>query len=174
MKHLRALVLERRIRHVWSRYLALVQNILNNTVDSSVGMAPARLIFGNGLKTNLEWIVKRDKEVPEQPVAEYVVELERTLVILNEVSKDYVDRKVQEKKEKVREIVGKITEFGVGEYVLVTHATQPPSKLSPIYRGPFIVVQKVRDDIVKCRDITSNKLVDFHVDRLRVYWGNNW
>jgi hypothetical protein len=169
MKHLRVLVMERRIRNIWSRYLAIVQNVINNTVDSSIGIAPARLIFGNGLKTNLEWVIKRDKEVPQQPVSEYVQELERTLTVLNAVSKDYVDRKVQEKKDKVREIGGRVSEIKVGEYVLVTYPTRPPSKLSPIYRGPFIVVEKVRDDIYKCRDITSNKVLEFHVDRLRIF-----
>ena len=46
MKHLRAIVMERRVKSKWSRFLPVVQNILNNTVDLSLNVSPAKLLFG--------------------------------------------------------------------------------------------------------------------------------
>ena len=50
------------------------------------------------------------------------------------------------------------------EYVLVTYPVRPPSKLSPIYRGPLIIVEKVHNNIFKCQDIISNKVLELNVD----------
>jgi hypothetical protein len=47
MKHLRALVFTNRIKEVWSRYLPLVQRIMNYTVDGSTGTQPARVLLGD-------------------------------------------------------------------------------------------------------------------------------
>jgi hypothetical protein len=47
MKHLRALVYEKRIKERWSRYLPLVQRIINYSIDGSIGIQPARVILGD-------------------------------------------------------------------------------------------------------------------------------
>ena len=65
--------------------------------------------------------------------------------------------------------IGEVSSFEIGDYVLVTYPVRPPDKLTPIYRGPLIVVEKVSDDVYKCRDIISNKILTFHVDRLREF-----
>jgi hypothetical protein len=60
MKHLRALVLERRVKQDWSRYLSLVQRILNYTVDGSIGTQPARVLFGDTLPVEVGLDVRLD------------------------------------------------------------------------------------------------------------------
>jgi hypothetical protein len=46
-QHLQAIVIEKRIKHCWSRYLPLVQRIMNYSIDGSIGTQPARVIFGD-------------------------------------------------------------------------------------------------------------------------------
>ena len=46
MIHLRALAYGNQVRDFWSQYLPLVQQILNDTFDGSIGTQPARIIFG--------------------------------------------------------------------------------------------------------------------------------
>lgn len=75
LKHLRALIMKRRIRDKWSNYLCLIQNILNNTVDSSIGTYPSKLLFGDKLKTTIEWIAHRDKDIPIQPAMIIILKL---------------------------------------------------------------------------------------------------
>ena len=55
--------------------------------------------------------------------------------------------------------------LGNFEYVLVTYPVHPPSKLSPIYRGSLIIVEKVHNNIFKCQDIISNKVLELNVDK---------
>ena len=170
LKHLRAIIMERRVRDKWSQYLPIVQNILNHAVDSSIGTYPSRVLFGDLLKTDVEWIVKKDKGLPTQSVDAYVQQLRAAIGQIQEVSREYVQKKIREKVGKVREVVkSRVSKFDVGDYVLITYPVQPPSKLSPIYRGPLIIVEKIRDDLFKCRDLVSTKLVELHVDRLREF-----
>jgi transposase InsO family protein len=46
VKHLRYIILERRVQENWSTYLPMVQRIINATVHSGIGVAPAKLVFG--------------------------------------------------------------------------------------------------------------------------------
>jgi hypothetical protein len=49
MKHLRAIILTTKDKHHWSLYLPIVQRILNSTIDTTSGVSPSELIFGNQL-----------------------------------------------------------------------------------------------------------------------------
>ena len=53
MKHLSALVFEKRIKENWSHYLPLAQRIINCSVDGSIGTQPARVTFGDIVNCNL-------------------------------------------------------------------------------------------------------------------------
>ena len=53
--------------------------------------------------------------------------------------------------------------------MLLSYPTRPPNKLSPLYRGPLIIIDKVRDDLYKLSDLTSQKLIEVHIDRLRKF-----
>ena len=48
-KHLRAIIFDRKIKTNWSLVLPLVQRVMNTFVHSSIGCAPAQIIFGNAL-----------------------------------------------------------------------------------------------------------------------------
>lgn len=86
--------------------------------------------------------------------------------VICENSSNYIKQKFEERKSKVKEIIEEeVVNFEIGEYVLVTYPVRPPSKLSPVYRGPLIIVEKVHNNIFKCQDIISNKVLEFNVDR---------
>jgi hypothetical protein len=69
----------------------------------------------------------------------------------------------------------KITEFPINSFVLVKYETTdnlPPSKLHPLLRGPYKIINKVHreeGDIYTCQDLVTNKLYDFHVKLLSPY-----
>lgn len=170
MKHLRAIVMEHRVKDKWSNYLPIVQNILNNTFDFSINNVPMKLIFGEGLKSSLEWIINRDKDVPIKSTNVYVKEMNQIMNVICENSLKYIKKKFEDKKNKVKEIIeDEVTSFNIGEYVLITYPIRPPSKLSPIYRGPLIIVEQVHENIFKCQDIISKKILELNVDRLRKF-----
>ena len=61
----------------------------------------------------------------------------------------------------------------VGDYVLLEYPEKriprAPSRMHPTYRGPLIVTEMERPDIVKCVDIVTNSEVTVHEDSLRKF-----
>jgi hypothetical protein len=47
VKHLKALVYEKRVKEEWSQFLPLVQRIMNYSIYGSIGTQPARVLFGD-------------------------------------------------------------------------------------------------------------------------------
>ena len=62
-----------------------------------------------------------------------------------------------------------MTKFEVGQYVLLKYPNKPPDKLSALYRDPMEIVAMERPDIVKVRDLTTDKVSVVHTSRLRVF-----
>jgi len=54
-----------------------------------------------------------------------------------------------------------VTKFEEKQYVLLKYPKKPPDKLSGLYR-PMEIVAMDRPDIVKVRDLTTDKVVRFH------------
>ena len=63
MKHLHTLVFEKRIKENWSHYLRLVQQIINYSVDGSIGTQQARVIFGNIINCDLAMDLPKNWEI---------------------------------------------------------------------------------------------------------------
>jgi hypothetical protein len=164
MKHLRALVLVERDKDKWSLYLPLVQRILNATNDTIMGVCPAKLIFGNQLPILTPLLVEKqighDGKTPEV----YIDQISAAMELLVERSLFHI---AKENGIGTEESGG--FEFKVGDYAMITYPTKPPHKLSPLYRGPCQIVAKVRDDIFSLKDLVSGKVINFHVDRLRLF-----
>ena len=49
LRHLRNIIFDKRIIADWSKYLPIVQRIINTSVNSSTGVSPAEVVFPNGL-----------------------------------------------------------------------------------------------------------------------------
>ena len=66
MRHLRAIIYDRRIIAAWRDYVPIVERIINAEVHSSIGVSPAQLVFGNAI--NLDRGLFSEK--PHLPVEE--------------------------------------------------------------------------------------------------------
>eukprot|EP00595_Chromulina_sp_UTEXLB2642_P002028 CAMPEP_0196762882 /NCGR_PEP_ID=MMETSP1095-20130614/3014_1 /TAXON_ID=96789 ORGANISM="Chromulina nebulosa, Strain UTEXLB2642" /NCGR_SAMPLE_ID=MMETSP1095 /ASSEMBLY_ACC=CAM_ASM_000446 /LENGTH=1512 /DNA_ID=CAMNT_0042114961 /DNA_START=95 /DNA_END=4633 /DNA_ORIENTATION=- len=166
MKHLRALVMEKRVTKKWSLYLPLIQRILNSTFDSSIGTSPSKIIFGDMLPVDVPFIFKGIRT--DTNVSDYLKHLTTQQNHLIDISKSYLE------KQRLKRLNGRVEESStespsVGDYVLISYPNKPPSKLSPLYRGPLIIVNKERDDIVTCRDLITDKIFDVHINRVHLY-----
>jgi hypothetical protein len=166
MKHLRAIILDRRLSTTWSTVLPLVQNILNNSIDSSIGTTPNKIIFGDMLDVKFPFIM--DTINSNTLVSDYLKKLESNQKLVIELSKIYLDKQKQSRLKRKSEIINPVT-FEIGDYVLITYPSRPPNKLSPLYRGPMIIVDKENDNIFSVTDLVSNKILRLHVDRLRLF-----
>jgi hypothetical protein len=162
MKHLRALVLARGIEDKWSHYLPLVQRILNFTPDSSIGTAPAKLIFGSILSDVGFDVLAMNTEVA---VSEYLGKLQETQLELIRVSREHLEGQARQRDARLP--LEYTVDFQVGDYVLLAYPSRPPNKLSAMYRGPLRIVSRERSDLYELLDLVSNKLLKVHLSRLR-------
>ena len=60
------------------------------------------------------------------------------------------------------------TVFHVGDYVLLSYPERPPSKLSPKWRGPLIVVA-VDGNTYDIQDLCTLRVERFDISRLKLY-----
>jgi hypothetical protein len=165
MKHLRALILIRQDKDRWSQYLPIVQRILNSTLDTESKICPSELIFGNQLPILMPLIVDQVDMEDTGSIQSYVHQISSAMSKLVARSQDFL---------KIRTSDPAIVEgpepiFNVGDYCLITYPTRAPHKLSPLYKGPYLIVKKIRDDIVSVKDLLTSKILDFHISRLRVF-----
>lgn len=49
LRHLRAIMYHKNIYTDWSVYLPMVSRIINSTVNESIGVSPAEILFGNAV-----------------------------------------------------------------------------------------------------------------------------
>jgi hypothetical protein len=164
MKHLRALVFEKRIKLLWSRFLPLVQRILNYTVDGSIGTQPARVIFGDMLPSQIAM------DVPEswngRPLEDYLETLRAAQESLIGATQEYLATNHRKRSKNGRVVSAAGSKIEVGDYVHIRYPSRPPNKLAGLYRGPLIVLAKERDDILDLLDLVTNKRIQIHIDRL--------
>jgi hypothetical protein len=64
--------------------------------------------------------------------------------------------------------VGPHRTFAEGDYVVVSYPGRGPTKLTPRWRGPLIVVA-VKGSLFSCQDLLSLKVTDYHASRLKLY-----
>jgi hypothetical protein len=166
LKHLRGIVMDRRVAASWSDWLPLVQRVLNATPHLATGVPPARLLFGDAVRLDRGVLLPVHREGNEEVVVEdYILRLTEGQREILRASREHQDRVVEQRAAKSPD---EITTFQVGDYVLASYPERPPNKLLPRWRGP-LVVAGIGGSTYRCQDLLTQKLVNFHVSRLKRY-----
>jgi hypothetical protein len=167
LRHLRAIVMSRRISSEWSRHLPLVQRIINATPHTSIGTTPARVLFGDAV--HLDRQLLRDNRDAQRQQGHQVA-VEAYIQNLNEAQRQIVEASDRHQQAVVdKRLAGQQEDdlpFAEGDYVLVSYPGRPPNKLAPRWRGPF-TVQEIRSSVCVCQDLTTLRPHRFHVSRLK-------
>jgi hypothetical protein len=167
MKHLRALVIESRVKEVWSNYLPLVQRIINYTVDGSIGTQPAKVIFGDVGSSDLA--MDLPAAWAHRSVLEYLVKLREVQAVLIRATQDYLRKNSRTRPTEGGMNVQEDPGFTIGQFVLLRYPSRPPNKLAGLYRGPLVTTAIDRPDMITVKDLISNKESVVHTSRLRVF-----
>jgi len=164
LKHLRILVAERDLAHEWSRILPLVQRILNFTKDGSIDTSPSQLLFGNMLPTDVSILMSSvDGSIR---VSDYLKSLQSHQSVLIKRSQDYLTKQVDYRDHKVP--ISNSRSFKVGDYVLLSYPSRPPTKLAGLYRGPLIIHRQLHPDIYEVLDLITDRIYEVHVSRMHL------
>ncbi|KPA73067.1 hypothetical protein ABB37_10147 [Leptomonas pyrrhocoris] len=158
--------MELRSLKTWSRYLPLVQRIINATPHAATMVAPSRLLFGSAVDTDRQLLKPISSERRSVTVEDYVQELIQAQESLIAASQDHQDKVIEERLSQSAE---NPTEYAAGDYVVVSYPDRPPSKLAPRWRGPLIIADRVGSDMYQCQDLVTHRFTDFHVSRLKKY-----
>ena len=167
IRHLKAILMENRMTSKWSRYLPLVQRIINTSVNSSTGLTPAEVVFPNGLTIDRSLV----SEASPIYMSAYISDLQKAqarIIALCEENLRKRDQKHLDNYPKQR------TEFPKGSYVLAEHRHNslrrgPKSKLLPFLRGPLLVKSHTQDGMYILQDLVTQKPVEYHVSRLHPF-----
>ena len=173
MRHLRAIIFDRNVKHNWSRFLPLVQRIMNATVHESIGASPAQLLFGNAINLDRRVILDRReifrniREPREQTLNQWAEEMIKAQAAIIKASQEH--QRIRDDAHIVAHDPRR-TEFAVNSYVLVNYPHNgitggPPSKLLTHKKGPFRVVNNVGSTYT-VENLVNNKLEDYHISSL--------
>jgi transposase InsO family protein len=167
VRHLRALTLENRGALRWSMFLPLAQRIINASPNSSTGLAPARLLFGDRL--SLDRVVLKDApqateegeegQLPLSDPHSYVRNLTEVQDRLVQAAQVQQQRVLEERPQPE----GPAPSFAVGQLVLVSYPERPPTKLMPKWRGPLKILELLPAKCqARCQDLSSGAVSVFH------------
>ena len=175
LRHLKALIMDERIQHQWSHctVLPLIQFMLNSFDNSESGVIPFHATFGSADATYFQLPNAREKEGDNELTItqSYVQLLDTTLKALQDISKKHQEQIKLERQTNSSEETQNT--YQPGDLVLFQHDPNVPlpSKLSPKYVGPYIVLQQIKND-VNCRHVILGHVKQFHVSRLKLFFGS--
>ncbi|GKT19657.1 DDE-type integrase/transposase/recombinase, partial [Aduncisulcus paluster] len=166
-KHMCALFLEIMFENQWTRYVPIVQGILNNTLHSSIGCTPFEMLRGRQPSrvvhaNHVQEMKKSEKELPEQTkegVKEYVTDLALKIDQLHRRAEMF-QRKRTEKGE------GEEPELVIGSFVLKRRLS-PEGKLYADLMGPYKVEEKISQRLYLLKSIVNETDVEeTHIDEI--------
>ena len=97
-------------------------------------------------------------------MSDYLKALQSKQLSLIQATQAYIKNKIEKRDAKVS-IIDK-RNFDVGDYVLLSYPSRPPSKLAGLYRGPLIVHRKLREDIYEVMDLITDRIYQVHISRI--------
>lgn len=170
LRHLRSIVFEKRVKNKWDTYLPLVERIINSSFHSSIGTAPIRMLYGDaitidrGLLTawNKKELINNNNNFITS--SQYVQQLNQQLDDICSASMSYLAKFYNINNNKNSKN-NNIKNFQVGSYVLVSYPGRTPTKLTPKWRGPMLVIGKDKNTY-SLLDILTNKPLEMDISRL--------
>ena len=156
--------------------LPFAQRICNAEVISSIGVAPAQIIFGRAINLDRGLLVPNvdistHVSAAHPPMTEYV----QNLVEAQQYAMEYA-RSIQDEKDTAHMMSTgvDITEFQIGSFVTVSYpenqsgVRKPPAKLLTHRKGPFLVLSH-EGPAYRIKSLTDQKVTIVHVSRLEIF-----
>jgi hypothetical protein len=124
------------------------------------------MLFGDNIHLNRGFLVSKSKQASEVKIVEdYIQQINIQLQNIISASQKHQKQIVQQKLANTPE---QPTLFHEGQFVLATYPVRPPTKFSPKWRGPYVIVEKL-NNVYYCQDIINQKIIPFYVDRLKLF-----
>ena len=175
MRHLRAIIFDKKILADWYIYLPMVQRIINSKVHLSTNVAPSQIILpGIDLNRNIinDEILHETTTHPLK-LSDWMIDMidkqKHVIEVATRTLKDHELEYMMSKKYEFQ------TEFPINSFVLVDYPTvngkaHPPNKLVMPLAGPYRVIDYSRKGEYTLMDLVTNTLkTGVHVKRSHPY-----
>jgi len=167
LKHLKGYMMaDGRLKDMWSVVLPLVCRICNYSYHSAIDTFPAKLLYGINVNGG-PWICSNTlptvtASTPDGPIPG---EPDARIVALVEAQKELLQKAQARNAECIKKRlsawrVEEKFQYRPGDFVLVQYPVRPTDKLTPKWRGPMVVVEVVRDNVVKCQSLTQTSRME--------------
>lgn len=187
LRHLRAIIFDKRIVSNWALNLPIVQRIMNTSVHENIGTTPFHILFGN-------------LNVPENKIflpanePEKLVDLKRKTYtssdgktsslhwVLDRMQAQHAiierarENQMQRDEKHRLKTATKLTSHKVNDYVLVEYPptnlrSGPPTKWQTFLKGPMKVISKDESGLnYVLRDLCTHKDETVHVKRIHPFY----
>jgi len=169
LRHLRNIIFDKRVAAKWSKYLPLVQRIINTSVNTSTGVTPADIVFPNGMKLDNKSIVSTDQKIS---ISNYIKDLQIAQANIIETATQSL--KAHDDKHMLSKSHIKPNEYKEGDLVLVEYRHNslrrgPKSKLQPFLKGPMRVLMPTKLGNYKLQELNSLETREYHVAHMRPF-----
>jgi hypothetical protein len=171
MRHLRNILFEKNIYTQWKSYLPLVRRIINTEINESIGVSPYQLLYGNGVQHEpaIFHPSNNSSSSTDNRLSDYTADMlykQATVLALA------AERQRKKDQRHIAAFNSTLTEFPINSYVLVTYPEGPPTKLHPIKKGPFKVLD-FEGANYSLLNLVTNKNENHHVTRLKTFEYDN-
>jgi hypothetical protein len=169
MRHLRAIVFDRRVTDHWSSdYLPLVQRIMNANISTPTGVSPAQLLFGDAMHLERGILLPHKEVTKGEDIPVYLKRLLSTQSDLIKIAQE--NQRVSDDQHMANSKPQRI-EFQKEEYVLLSHPGEKPEKIKMKLQGSYKVVAS-KDSSITIEDLVDHKHLNVHITNLRPYYFN--
>jgi transposase InsO family protein len=173
LRHLRAMVFDENIVHIWSTCLPFIQRIINSTIESSIGATPASILFGNSISLDRGIFLPLGERRTGNVAIAVSDWTSKMLTAQSAVIAAAEINQIQKDESHIGNFDPQRTEFINDSYVLVEYATTslkkgPPNKLQTYLRGPLKVVSH-RGSTYVLENLVTGKLENCHITQLRPF-----
>jgi len=166
VRHLRAMVFDKNISHIWSTCKPFIQRIINSSVDSSIGVSPSQLLFGNAIDLDRGILTPFENVDPDgRPLSAW----SSALLDAQRVVMEFASTNQQEKDKMHMENNNNelLTEFPIGSFVLVlNHGAR--NKLQTFLKGP-LKVKESKGAHYYLENLVTGKIETYHCTQLRQF-----
>jgi hypothetical protein len=168
ISHLKAIIFDRRVQALWSKYLPIVQRYINTSRHSATGCTPAEIIFPSGASIDKALLVNTSGVV----LSAYIKDMQEAQGRIIAIAEEHLRKR--DAKHMEERSIGEEPSHKAGDYVLAecrhnSLRPGPTSKLLPYLRGPFLVVEKLPEGMYRLRDLITMHTKDYHVSTLKPY-----
>lgn len=165
MKHLRAIIYDKRVSFTWSLHLPVVQRIINSSYHSAIGTSPAQILFPGVLDLDRGLLSLQEEDKSATNVHQYVLQVEQAFNHIIEISEKHQQQVIQQYLSKSPEAVG----LEIGQHVLLQYPNRPPSKLATRWFGPLTIIDKMGDNEYSLLNPVTKQVSQVHATRIKLF-----